>query len=159
GLPREHVTVVPGLGRWRRSSERLRLPMTLLRLCRAVRGAAALYSTTLSTFPHCWYAGRVLGVPQVVHVYSSYGEARPYRKPLLARARHVVAPSADSLRLAGQAIGGFAPGVRARVAYNGMDVARIVREAEAPLPVVLGAGRAHIGMVGNLDWRKNPRCL
>ena len=159
GIPREHVAVVPGLGRWRRSVERLKLPLTLARLGRAVRGADALYSTTLSTFPHCWYAGRMLGVPQVVHVYSSYGEARPYRKHLLARARHVVAPSADSLRLAEEAIGGFGPGVRARVAYNGMDVARIEREAAAPLPVDLGDGGPRIGMVGNLDWRKNPRCL
>ena len=159
GIAREHVTIVPGLGRWRRWSERLRLPLTLARLCAAVRGADALYSTTLSTFPHCWYAGRVLGIPAVVHVYSSYGEARPYRKHLLARARHVVAPSADSLRLAEQALGGFAPGVHARVAYNGMDVARIAREAAAPLPVELGPARLRIGMVGNLDWRKNPRCL
>ena len=159
GLPPSQVTVVPGLGRWRRWSERARLPVTLARLCRAVRGADALYSTTLSTFPHCWYAGRMLGIPQVVHVYSSYGEARPYRKHLLGRARHVVAPSVDSLQLAARAIGGFAPGVRARVAYNGMDVARIAREAAAPLPVELGAARLRIGMVGNLDWRKNPRCL
>lgn len=158
GLPRDHVTIVPGLGRWRRWSERGRLPMTLARLCRAARGASAFYSTTLSTFPHCWYAGRVLRIPTVVHVYSSYGEARPYRKHLLGRARHVVAPSADSLRLASEAIGGFAPGVRARVAYNGMDVARIAGEAAAPLPITLPSGRA-IGMVGNLDWRKNPRCL
>ena len=159
GLPREHVTVVPGLGRWRRWDERLRLPLTLTRLCGAMRGAHAFYSTTLSTFPHCWYAGRMLGIPQVVHVYSSYGEARPYRKHLLARARNVVAPSADSLRLAEQAIGGWAPGVHARVAYNGMDVARIQREADAPMPVALPPARLRIGMVGNLDWRKNPRCL
>jgi glycosyltransferase involved in cell wall biosynthesis len=159
GIPREHVTVVPGLGRWRRWTERLRLPMTLVRLARAARGADAFYSTTLSTFPHCWYAGRMLGIPTVVHVYSSYGEARPYRKHLLARARHVIAPSADSLALAERAIGGFGPGVCARVAYNGMDVARIAREAAAPLPVDLGSPGPRIGMVGNLDWRKNPRCL
>lgn len=159
GIPRAHVAIVPGLGRWRRWTERLRLPVTLARLCAAARGADALYSTTLSTFPHCWYASRLLGIPPVVHVYSSYAEARPYRKHLLARARHVIAPSADSLRLAADAVGGFGPGVRARVAYNGMDVARIVREAAAPLPVDLGPARRRIGMVGNLDWRKNPRCL
>jgi glycosyltransferase involved in cell wall biosynthesis len=159
GIPREHVTVIPGLGRWRRWRERLRLPVTLARLTRAARGASALYSTTLSTFPHCWYAGRVLGVPQVVHVYSSYGSARPYRKHLLGRARHVVAPSADSLGLADHAVGGFAPDVRARVAYNGMDVERIAREAAAPLPIDLGPPALRVGMVGNLDWRKNPRCL
>jgi glycosyltransferase involved in cell wall biosynthesis len=158
GIPREHVTIVPGLGRWRRWSERARLPMTLVRLRRAARGAHAFYSTTLSTFPHCWYAGRVLRIPTVVHVYSSYGEARPYRKHLLPRATDVIAPSADSLRLASDAIGGFADGVRARVAYNGMDVGRIAGEAAAPLPIALPPGRL-IGMVGNLDWRKNPRCL
>jgi glycosyltransferase involved in cell wall biosynthesis len=158
GIPREHVTVVPSLGAWRRLGPRLRLPATLLRLARAARGASAFYSTTLSTFPQCWYAGRALRVPQVVHVYSSYGDARPYRKHLLGYARHVIAPSADSLRLAEQAIGGWKPGVRARVAYNGMDVARIQRDASAPLTLEIGAG-PRIGMVGNLDWRKNPRCL
>jgi glycosyltransferase involved in cell wall biosynthesis len=159
GIPREHVTIVPGLGRWRRWTERLRLPLTLARLRRAMRGANAVYSTTLSTFPHCWYAGRVLGVPQVVHVYSSYGSARPYRKHLLHRARHVIAPSADSLALAERAIGGFGPDVRTCVAYNGMDIERIAREAAAPLPIDMGPPGARIGMVGNLDWRKNPRCL
>ena len=159
GIAREHVTVVPGLGRWRRWSARLMLPVMLARLCRVARGADAFYSTTLSTFPQCWYAGRLLGIPTVVHVYSSYGEARPYRKHLLGRARHVIAPSADSLRLAQTAIGGWAPGVRARVAHNGMDVERIRREADAPLTVDLAGPGPHIGMVGNLDWRKNPRCL
>jgi glycosyltransferase involved in cell wall biosynthesis len=159
GIPREQVTVVPGLGKWRRWTERARLPLTVVRLCRAARGAEAIYSTTLSTFPHCWYAGRVLGVPQIVHVYSSYGDARPYRKHLLDRARHVIAPSADSLALAARAVGGFGPGVRTRVAYNGMDVARIERDAAAPLALDLGPAGRRIGMVGNLDWRKNPRCL
>src|SRR6185369_9755205 len=56
GIPREQVSVVPGLGGWRRSVERLRSPLTIARLCRAARGAHAFYSTTLSTFPHCWYA-------------------------------------------------------------------------------------------------------
>lgn len=159
GIAREHVTVVPGLGRWRRWSARVALPLTLTRLCRAARGASAFYSTTLSTFPQCWYAGRLLGIPTITHVYSSYGAARPYRKHLLARARHVIAPSADSLRLAAEAIGGWADGVRARVAYNGMDIARLQREAAAPPPLDLGEAALRIGMVGNLDWRKNPRCL
>ena len=159
GIPREHVRIVPGLGRWRRWTARAALPVTLARLCRAARGACAFYSTTLSTFPQCWYAGRLLGIPTVTHVYSSYGEARPYQKHLLARARHVIAPSADSLRLAETAIGGWGKGVRARVAYNGMDVERLRREAAAPLPIDLGAAALRIGMVGNLDWRKNPRCL
>ena len=88
------------------------------------------------------------------------GAARPYRKHLLARARHVIAPSADSLALAGQALGGFTAGTRIRVAYNGMDVDRIVREASEPSPLAdLPPDRPCIGMVGNLDWRKNPRCL
>ena len=160
GIPPEHVTVVRGLGAWRRVSARAALPATLVRLVRAARGAHAFYSTTLSTFPHCWLAGRLLGVPQVVHVYSSYGEVRPYRKHLLGRARHVIAPSADSLRLAEEALGGFAPETRARVAYNGMDVERIRREATAELPSAVAPPRTPvIGMVGNLDWRKNPACL
>jgi glycosyltransferase involved in cell wall biosynthesis len=159
GIPREHVVIVPGLGRWRRWSARLALPATLARLVRAARGAHAIYCETLSTFPQCRWAGRLLGIPQVVHVYSSYGEPEPYRKHLLGRARHVIAPSADSLALAERAVGGWKPGVRARVAYNGMDVARIRREAEAPVTVDLANGGPRIGMVGNLDWRKNPRCL
>jgi glycosyltransferase involved in cell wall biosynthesis len=159
GLSAAHVAVVPGLGRWRRGRERLRLPLTIARLVRAARGADAFYSTTLSTFPPCWLAGRVAGIPTVVHVYSSYGDPRSYRKHLLGRARHVIAPSADSLRLAEAAVGGFAAGTRTRVAYNGMDVARIRREAAAPPPAdVLGEGPV-IGMVGNLDARKNPILL
>jgi glycosyltransferase involved in cell wall biosynthesis len=119
-----------------------------------------LYSTTLSTFPPCHLAGRIARVPQVVHVYSSYGGARPYRKHWLGRARHVVAPSLDSLEVARRAVGGFRPGTRARVIYNGVDVARIVREAAAPLPDGLGrVGAPLVGMVGNLDWRKNPAVL
>jgi glycosyltransferase involved in cell wall biosynthesis len=134
--------------------------LTVARLCRVARGASALYSTTLSTFPHCRIAGRLLGVPQVVHVYSSYGDARPYRKHGLERARHVVAPSRDSLALAERALGGFAAGTRTYVAYNGMDVERIRRAADAACDVPgLDEDAPRIGMVGNLDWRKNPRCL
>jgi glycosyltransferase involved in cell wall biosynthesis len=99
-------------------------------------------------------------VPQVVHVYSSYGSARPYRKHWLARARHVIAPSADSLELARRAVDGFRTGARARVVYNGMDVARIATQAEAPLPPETSVPTAPlVGMVGNLDWRKNPALL
>jgi len=93
-------------------------------------------------------------------VYSSYGSPRQYRKHWLGRARHVVAPSADSLDLARRAVGGFGPGTRARVIYNGVDVARIVREAELPLPDGLGRMASPlVGMLGNLDWRKNPAAL
>jgi glycosyltransferase involved in cell wall biosynthesis len=72
----------------------------------------------------------------------------------------VIAPSADSLALARDAVGGFAPGTRARVVYNGMDVARIARQADAPLPGgLLDGGGPRVGMVGNLDARKNPALL
>lgn len=154
-LPPDRTIVVPGVAGWRRWTQRLALAPAIARLARAARGADALYAVTLSTLPHCLLAGRAAGVPSVVHVYSSYGDARPYRKHWLARARHVVAPSADSLRLAERAIGGFAPGTRARVAYNGMDVARIVGEASgaSPLPAT---SAPTIGMVGNQDARKNP---
>ncbi len=160
GIPAARTTIVPGLGGWRRWQSRLGLPAAVWQLSRLARTADVMYSTTLSTFPHCWLAGRVTGVPQVVHVYSSYGTARPYRKHWLGRARHVVSPSADSLELARRAIGGFAPGTRTCVAYNGMDTERLVREAAAPLPPGLTVGPGpRIGMVGNLDARKNPALL
>src|SRR5207249_4526387 len=76
---------------------RLALPAAVLRLARLARGADILYACTLSSFPYCLLAGRLARVPQVVHVYSSYGDGAAYRKHLLGRARHVVAPSADSL--------------------------------------------------------------
>jgi glycosyltransferase involved in cell wall biosynthesis len=159
GIPAERTSIVPGLARWRRLAGGLVLP-DVLRLARLARTADLLYSTTLSTFPLCHLAGRFTRVPQVVHVYSSYGSPRPYRKHWLGRARHVVAPSADSLELARRAVGGFRAGTRARVIYNGVDVARIVREAAAPLPDGLGRMTAPlVGMVGNLDWRKNPAAL
>jgi glycosyltransferase involved in cell wall biosynthesis len=158
-LPAERITVLPGLAHWREPSGALALPATVARLARAARGASVFYSETLSTFPFCVMAGWLTGVPHVVHVYSSYGSARPYRKHWLARARNVVAPSADSLRLASEAIGGFAPGVRSRVAYNGMDVARLEAAATEAPPAILIPPGPRIGMVGNLDWRKNPRVL
>ena len=160
GLPASRITVLPGLAHWREAASIVSLPATVLKLRRLARGAAVIYSETLSTFPLCWMAGRLAGVPQIVHVYSSYGSARPYRKHWLGRARNVIAPSADSLRLARDAVGGFGPQVRARVAYNGQDIARIEAAAHEPLPggLALPLG-PRIGMVGNLDWRKNPRVL
>jgi glycosyltransferase involved in cell wall biosynthesis len=159
GIADERTTIVPGLARWRRLAGALVVP-DAMRLAGLARAADVLYSTTLSTFPLCHLAGRLARVPQVVHVYSSYGSPRPYRKHWLGRARHVIAPSADSLALARHAVGGFRSGVRARVVYNGMDVPRIVRQAEEPVPAALdGAAGPLVGMVGNLDWRKNPALL
>ncbi len=158
GIPAERTTILPGLSRWRRLGGALVLP-DALRLARLARGADVLYATTLSSFPLTYLAGRLSRVPQVVHVYSSYGRARPYRKHWLGRARHLVAPSADSLELARRALGGFRAGARARVVYNGMDVPRIVRQAAAPLPAAVAGEGPLVGMVGNLDWRKNPALL
>ena len=159
GIPTDRTEILPGLARWRRMGGTLMLP-DVLRLAGLARGADVFYSTTLSTFPQCHLAGRLARVPQVVHVYSSYGDARSYRKHWLGRARNVIAPSADSLRLAAEALGGFGPGVRARVAYNGMDIDRIRRQAKeaAGQHAVPGTGPL-VGMVGNLDWRKNPALL
>jgi glycosyltransferase involved in cell wall biosynthesis len=159
GLPPDAVRVIPGLADWRRWERVLRMPATLRALAEAVAGADVLYSETLSTFPLCWLAGSLRGVPQVVHVYSSYGAARPYRKHWLARARHVVAPSADSLRLASDAVGGFRSDVLARVAYNGMDIPDILARAAAPPPDLALPPGPRVGMVGNLDWRKSPTAL
>jgi glycosyltransferase involved in cell wall biosynthesis len=160
GLPLERVSYLPALRRWRRSLDRVTLPLAVARLAARARGADVFYSTTLSSFPYCLFAGRLARTPQVVHVYSSYAEPEPYRKHLLARARHVIAPSADSLALASRAIGGFKPAVRARVIYNGMDIPRLARQAAEALPAgVVLDGRPTIGMVGNLDARKNPALL
>jgi glycosyltransferase involved in cell wall biosynthesis len=159
-LPAARTHYLPALRGWRRWTGRLALPASAVRLARLARGADVLYACTLSSFPICWLAGRLLGVPQVAHVYSSYPDAAPYRKHLLGRARHVVAPSADSLELARRALGGFQPGVRARVVYNGVDVDRLAREAVPPPPPGLFQPRAlHVGMVGSLDARKNPLLL
>jgi len=160
GLPAERVSYLPALRRWRGWPARLAIPAAVLRLGRLARGADLFYACTLSSFPYCLFAGRLARRPQVAHIYSSYGEPAAYRKHLLGRARHVVAPSADSLALARRALGGFHPSTRARVVYNGPDVARIVRDAAAPLPDGVRAGaRPRIGMVGNLDPRKNPALL
>ena len=160
GIPVARTTILPGLARWRRLGGAIALPGDVLRLARLARETDMLYSTTLSTFPLCFLAGRLARVPQLVHVYSSYGSPRAYRKHWLGRARHVVAPSLDSLELARKAVGGFRSGVRARVVYNGVDVARIVRESEGQVPETLRAHEAlRVGMVGNLDWRKNPGLL
>jgi glycosyltransferase involved in cell wall biosynthesis len=160
GLAPERVTYLPALRRWRAWPARLALPLSAWRLARLARGADVLYACTLSSFPYCLLAGRLARVPHVVHVYSSYGDGASYRKHLLGRARNVIAPSADSLALARRALGDFAPGTRARVVYNGMDVERIESAAAAPLPEGLPAGAAPtVGMVGNLDARKNPAIL
>ena len=158
GLPRERVAYLPALRHWRRWTARATLPLTVLRLARLARGADLFYACTLSSFPFCLLAGRLAGIPQVVHVYSSYGDAVPYRKHLLARARHVIAPSADSLALAARAVGGFGPETRARVVYNGMDVERLARAADAS-PDGTRPNGPSVGMVGNLDSRKNPALL
>lgn len=157
-LPRARTLVVPGVGGWRRWTARLALPMTVARLARAAAGADVLYAVTLSTLPHCLLVGCIGGPPTVVHVYSSYATARPYRKHWLGRARHVVAPSIDSLRLAERALGGFRAGVRAQVVYNGMDVDRI-RGAAAEGPALASGGSPTIGLVGFQDDRKNPAAL
>ena len=160
GLPPEIVSYLSGLRGWRRLTSRLALPATIGRLARMARDADVLYACTLSTFPHSLYAGRLARRPAVTHVYSSYERPEPYRKHLLARARHVIAPSADSLALAERAIGGFAPGTRTHVAYNGMDVAWLEGQASAPVPAGFEPkGRPRIGMVGNLDARKDPGLL
>jgi glycosyltransferase involved in cell wall biosynthesis len=161
GLPPERTSYLPALRRWRSVTARVALPVTVMRLSRLARGADLFYACTLSSFPYCLLAGRLARVPQVAHVYSSYGDGGPYRKHLLGRARNVVAPSADSLELARRGIGQFAAGARARVVYNGMDVERIAREAAAPAPVALvsNGGGPSVGMVGNLDTRKNPALL
>ncbi len=156
-LAPERTTVVPALAGGRRLVARLGLPLAAARLARLARGADLFYAVTLAGFPACRLAGRLAGLPQVVHVYSSYANGRPYRKHGLGHARHVIAPSADSLRLAAHAVGGFAAGTHARVVYNGVDVFRIAAEAAAPPPLALGG--LCIGMVGHLDERKNPLLL
>src|SRR5262249_21255744 len=118
GIPEARTTLLPGLARWRRLGGAIALPGDVLRLARTARGADLLYSTTLSTFPLCLLAGRLARVPQVVHVYSSYGSARAYRKHWLGRARHGVAPALDCLELARKALGGLRRGVRDRVGYH-----------------------------------------
>jgi glycosyltransferase involved in cell wall biosynthesis len=160
GLPADRIIYLRALRRWRGWPARLVVPAAVLRLARVARDADLLYACTLSSFPYCLLAGRLVRRPQVAHVYSSYGEPSAYRKHLLGKARNVIAPSADSLALARAGVGGFAPDAQTWVVYNGLDVGEIARQAAAPLPAALrdGAGLS-IGMVGNLDPRKNPALL
>src|SRR5438093_955699 len=70
------------------------------------------------------------------------------------------APRLGAALRARRPLGEFAPGTRARVVYNGMDVERIVRAAAAPLPAGMAPGGGPtVGMVGHLDARKNPALL
>jgi glycosyltransferase involved in cell wall biosynthesis len=153
---------VAGVHQWRRLSGRMRLPMVLGALVRQVRGQriGLVYSATLSSFPYGLLAARVCRIGALVHLYSSYGGASPYRKHWLRQARHAVAPSRDSLERAAAAIGGFAG--RAEVVYNGVDVARIEAAAAPPgsaAAVVRPMGGPVVGMVANMDRRKNPMAL
>jgi glycosyltransferase involved in cell wall biosynthesis len=157
----EGAVYLRGLNRWRRASGFARLPLLLSTLVRRVRQQHVdlLYCATLSTFPIAMLVARACGIGEIVHVYSSYGDAAPYRKYWLGNARHVVAPSRDSLRRAEAAVGRF--GGRAQVIYNGIDLDRIAAAASLrvadsmPVP----AGAPTIGMVAYMDRRKNPMAL
>jgi len=153
---------LPGLNRWRRLSGRVRLPIVLATLIHEVRRERIdlIYSATLSSFPYGYLTARACGIGVLVHIYSSYGVATPYRKYWLRRARHAIAPSQDSLDLAATAIGGFAG--RARVVYNGVDISSIeaaATPAARPDGQMLPAGSPLVGMVANMDRRKNPMAL
>lgn len=152
---------VSGLHRWRRLSGRARGPLVLSRLIREMRrhGAVLMYSATLSSFPYGFLAARLCRIGEIVHIYSSYDDATPYRKHWLRRARYAVAPSQDSLARAAAAIGGFAG--RAEVIYNGVDLGRIESAAasEGTPGLVSASNGPVVGMVANLDWRKNPMGL
>ena len=101
---------------------------------------------------------RMCGVGELVHVYSSYGDAAPYRKYWLARARHAIAPSRDSLERARAAIGRF--GGRTEVIYNGVDLPGIAAAAARPPDgIALPPGAPTVGMVAYMDRRKNPMAL
>jgi glycosyltransferase involved in cell wall biosynthesis len=152
---------VPEVHRWRRARGRLALPRVLWQLSRAIRrdGACLLYSATLSTLPYALLAARLCRIDEVAHVYSTYDSPASYRKHWLARARHAVVPSRDSLARVTAAIGSFAG--RAAVVYNGVDIARI-RAAATRAPgegVPRLNGGPVVGMVANLDRRKNPMAL
>lgn len=160
GVASARISYLPLLRGWRRWPVGLRLAVAGRQLARQAREVDLLYACTLSSFPPCELAGRLAGRPHIVHVYSSYGDPRSYQKHRLGRARNLVAPSADSLALARSALGGFAPGTRAHVVYNGMDPAPLAAAAEADVPAgLLADGLPRLGMVGNLDSRKNPACL
>src|SRR5207244_6349187 len=128
---------------------RVRLGLAALRLARRARGADVFYSATLSSFPPCLLAGRLRRIPQVVHVYSSYADGASYRKHLLGHARHLIAPSADSLALARAALGEFQPWAKGPAVYNGVAVSALAREAAAPAaPGPVPNGLPTIGLVG-----------
>jgi len=150
-----------GLNRWRRASGFARLPLLLWSLIRHVRRQEVdlLYCATLSTFPIAMLVARACGVGEIVHVYSSYGDAAPYRKYWLGRARHIVAPSHDSLQRAEAALGGFHG--RAEVIYNGIDLDRIGAAARSAggLAARVAPGGPSVGMVAYMDRRKNPMAL
>jgi glycosyltransferase involved in cell wall biosynthesis len=153
---------VAGLNRWRRASGLARLPIVLSTLVREVRqrDVDLVYCATLSSFPLGLLTARICRVGEIVHFYSSYGDAAPYRKYWLARARHAIAPSRDSLECARAAIGSF--GGRTEVIYNGIDLPDIVAAAGAAPPpqgIVLPPGPPTIGMVAYMDRRKNPMAL
>src|SRR5439155_832735 len=137
GLPAERVTYLGALRGWRRWPARVRLGLAALRLARRARGADVFYSATLSSFPPCLLAGRLRRIPQVVHVYSSYADGASYRKHLLGHARHLIAPSADSLALGlrdAVTVSGFLPNPFPVV--RGLDV--LVHPARRdPFPLVL----------------------
>lgn len=157
----ERAVYLRGLNRWRRASGFARLPLLFSRLLRYVRHRQVdvLYCATLSTFPIAMLVARACGVGEIVHVYSSYGDPAPYRKYWLGRARHVVAPSRDSLQRAEAAVGRFRGS--AQVIYNGIDLDRIGAAASSrgALPVPIAAGVPTIGMVAYMDRRKNPMAL
>ena len=156
------ATYLAGINRWRRITGLARLPMILAALIGEVRRqqASLIYSVTLSSFPYGYLAARACKTGVLVHIYSSYGVATPYRRYWLGRAPDVIAPSRDSLERARAAIGDFAG--RARVVYNGVDVARIAAAAGSPAGtdgLIASAGGPVIGMVANMDRRKNPMAL
>ena len=114
-----------GSARWRRHGRARGSPATSLRLARLARGADVLYSTTLSTLPALPSGGSARAPPAGgARVLELRRGPRPYRKHWLGRARHVIAPSADSLRAGGARGRRLPPRACAPASiYNGMDVA------------------------------------
>ena len=151
---------LPGLRGWRRLASRLRAagdhrPPGAHGARR--RRALRVHAVDLPALPATPGASR--GVPPVdARVLELRRAAGRIGSTSSRRARHVIAPSADSLALAERAIGGFAPGTRTHVAYNGMDVgvARGAGGGAGAAPASSRTARPRIGMVGNLDARKEP---